>query len=219
MKLKHFLSGTPALHAFLCLCLAAFGAAQVQAEESLLPPQQIIKETSDKLQQELKSKEMKGDFAQAKRFVEKVIDPHVDFNRVSALVLGKNWKRASPDQRERFRKEFRELLIRTYAAAFTEYSSWSIRYLPLRMKPDDRKVIVKTQILQPGARPVAVNYRMINKKGGWKVYDIIIEGISLVTNYRTTFKNEVAKTGSLDSVIQRLAERNTAAIKTNRTES
>ncbi|MEN8261743.1 MAG: ABC transporter substrate-binding protein, partial [Pseudomonadota bacterium] len=143
----------------------------------------------------------------------------VDFNRVSALVLGKNWKKASGDQKARFKKEFKALLIRTYAAAFTEYASWKIRYIPLRMRPDDKKVVVKTEILQPGARPVAVNYRMINKKGDWKVYDIIIEGISLVTNYRTTFKNEVAKSGSLDSVIERLADRNTAALKSGKTKS
>lgn len=137
----------------------------------------------------------------------------MDFNRVSALVLGKYWKTANDAQKERFRQEFKTLLVRTYATAFTEYADWTIRYLPLKMEPEEDKVVVKTEILQPGAAPTAVDYRMANVGGEWKVYDILIEGVSLLQNYRTSFGQEIAQSGSLDGVINRLAERNSAALK------
>jgi phospholipid transport system substrate-binding protein len=87
-----------------------------------------------------------------------------------------------------------------------------VRFLPYKLKEGDKKVIVKTQILQPGIQPLAVNYRMVLTKGEWKVYDIMIEGVSLVTNYRTSIKNEVKKLGSLNAVIDNLAKKNKAAL-------
>ena len=89
---------------------------------------------------------------------------------------------------------------------------WSVRFLPINMEDDEKKVMVKTEILQPGLQPIAVNYRMLNSKGQWKVYDIMIEGVSLVTNYRTSFKNEMERSGSLQEVINQLAKRNTEAL-------
>jgi phospholipid transport system substrate-binding protein len=145
-------------------------------------------------------------------FVEKVVDPFIDFNRVSALVLGKTWKKATKDEKRRFKHEFHTLLVRTYSRAFFEFKDWSVRYLPLRLKVDAKKTIVKTEILQPGIQPLAINYRMVLTKGQWKAYDIVIEGVSLVTNYRTSIKNEIRKNGSLDAVIKQLADRNAAAL-------
>jgi phospholipid transport system substrate-binding protein len=104
------------------------------------------------------------------------------------------------------------LLVRTYSRAFVEFKDWSVRFLPYKLKAGEKKVIVKTQILQPGIQPLAVNYRMILTKGDWKVYDIMIEGVSLVTNYRTSIKNEVKKFGSLSAVIDELARKNSAAL-------
>jgi phospholipid transport system substrate-binding protein len=197
---------------FVFLLLGApFGTAR--AEESLLPPQQVIQETSDKLQRSLQQKQFKDDFVKATKLVEEIINPHVDFDRVSYMILGKYWKPASPDQRERFKKEFRTLLVRTYTTAFTEYANWTIRYLPLRMDPDDKRVVVHTQILQPGAQPVGVDYRMVKSDGRWKVYDVLIEGISLVQNYRTSFTEEIARSGSLEDFIDHIAQRNSTAMK------
>lgn len=178
----------------------------------LTAPQITIEKASTRLKEKLQDESFTTDFAKINIFVEEVINPHVDFNRISALVLGKLWKKASKSEKLRFKQEFKILLVRTYSRAFVEFNDWSVRFLPLKMKAGTRKVIVKTEILQPGIQPLAVNYRMVLSKGTWKVYDIMIEGVSLVTNYRTSIKNEVKKHGSLNAVIEKLARKNTAAL-------
>lgn len=178
------------------------------AETDLNQPQLIVKDTSTRLQAAMRASPPAGNFDRASEIVTEILEPHVDFVRVSALVLGKHWKRATIDQKKRFMKEFKNLLVRTYAVAFSEYAEWDINYVPLKFGPEDKKVFVKTEVLRPGAPPVSVNYRMVRRDNTWKVYDVVIEGISFITNYRTTFKNEVARTGSLESVIDRLAQRN-----------
>jgi len=132
-------------------------------------------------------------------------------------VLGQIWKTASADERQRFKEEFQTLLVRTYSRAFVEFHDWSIRYLPLEMESGATKVVVKTEVLQPGMQPIAVNYRMLLSQGDWKAYDIMIEGVSLVTNYRTTFSNEVKTKGSLSAVIDGLAKRNAEALAGGKT--
>ena len=135
----------------------------------------------------------------------------------SALVLGKLWKNATTDERERFKQEFQTLLIRTYSRAFVEFKEWTVRYLPLEMESGATKVIVKTQVLQPGIQPIAVDYRMALHDNEWKAYDIMIEGVSLVTNYRTTFAEEMQTKGSLNAVIDGLAKRNAEALASKAT--
>ena len=210
---------TPSLLDSLLVVLLFVPGLTTQAETALSKPQLIIKETSEKLQSAMKINPPSGDVKRANEIVSEIIEPHVDFNRVSALVLGKHWKQATTDQKKRFKEEFRNLLIRTYAVAFSEYSEWDIEYLPLRIASEENKAFVKTEIIRPGAPPIAVNYRMIHKKSGWKVYDVVIEGISFIKNYRTTFKNEVARTGSLESVIDRLAARNHELLEKSNTDS
>jgi phospholipid transport system substrate-binding protein len=183
-------------------------SAPVRADAELSQPQLIVKTAADQLQAAMKENPPTGNYQRASQIVTEILEPHVDFVRVSALVLGKHWKRATSDQKKRFMKEFRNLLVRTYAVAFSEYSEWDIHYIPLKFSPEDKKVFVKTEIVRPSAPPVSVDYRMVRKDNSWKVYDVVIEGISFITNYRTTFKNEVARSGSLDSVIERLAQRN-----------
>ncbi|CCE25131.1 MlaC/ttg2D family ABC transporter substrate-binding protein [Methylotuvimicrobium alcaliphilum] len=181
----------------------------------LLLPQQAIAEASDKLKEKMQNPEFIKDFAQITDFVESAIYPHVDFNRISALVLGKYWRDATPEERAQFNNEFRNLLVRTYSRAFVEFKDWSVRFLPLKMESDATKVVVKTEILQPGIQPIAVDYRMVLIKGKWKAYDILIEGVSLVTNYRTTFNNEIRNSGSLSAVIETLKTRNAEALSKN----
>jgi len=182
--------------------------------ENLVPPQQLIEETSNKILEELRRIDYKVDFAKAVEIVNKHIEPHVDFDRFAALVLGKYWRKATPDQRRRFKKEFKTMLIRTYATAYGEYAEWEIHFKPVRnWKPDARKVVVRTEFVQRGKEPAEVDFRMIRRGDEWKVYDVIIEGVDLVKNYRTTFGEEIAKTGSLDSLIDRLAELNRKAFE------
>ena len=213
MKTKQYSSyGLVFLFGLFMGLMPASGAMAAE----LLSPQKAIEGASSQLKEKLQNPSFTKDFSQITSFVESVIYPHVDFNRISALVLGKLWRTASQDERIRFKKEFKTLLIRTYSRAFIEFNDWSVRFLPLKMAPNATKVIVKTEILQPGIQPIGVNYRMLLTKGEWKVYDIMIEGVSLVTNYRTTFSNEVKSKGSLAAVIDALAVRNAEALASNK---
>jgi len=208
MKAIHFM-----IFGLLALLLSVT-SINVSADE-LAPPQQVIKVSSDKLQARMQDKSFIKDFGKVNQFVNEVIYPHTDFDKISALVLGKLWKTATNDERERFKHEFQTLLVRTYSRAFVEFKEWSVRFLPLEIEASANKAIVKTEVLQPGIQPVAVNYRMfLADDGKWKAYDIMIEGVSLVTNYRTTFTNEVQTKGSLSAVIDGLVKRNAEALST-----
>ncbi len=191
--------------------LGLMSVTQVIAAD-LLPPQQPIHAASVTLQERLQDKTFTQDFAKIAKFVNEVIYPHTDFDRISALVLGGLWKTATNDERERFKNEFQTLLVRTYSRAFVEFKDWSVRFLPLEMEPGATKVVVRTEVLQPGIQPIGVNYRMLLSNGEWKAYDIMIEGVSLVTNYRTTFASEVQSKGSLNAVIEGLVKRNAEAL-------
>lgn len=180
--------------------------------EDLQPPQKIIQSVSEQLKQKLQDKVFTKDFAQVTQFVNGVIDPHTDFNKIAPLVLGKHWKAATTHEQERFKHEFQILLVRTYSRAFVEYNNWSMTLLPLEASTEPTKTIVKTKVMQPGQQPVDVNYRMLLSRGEWKVYDIMIDGVSLVTNYRATFSDEIQTKGSLSAVIDALAKRNTEAL-------
>lgn len=180
--------------------------------EVLQPPQQVIQSVSTQLQQKLKDKTFTKNFAQVTEYVNGVISLHTDFDKIAPLVLGKHWKAATADEQERFKHEFQTLIVRTYSRAFIEYNDWTIRFLPLEMADGTTKVIVKTEVLQPSQQPVGVNYRMFLSKGEWKVYDILIDGVSLVTNYRSTFNDEIQTKGSLSAVIDGLVKRNAEAL-------
>lgn len=206
MKFKHF-----TLFSLFTVVLGFMPVAPSLAAD-LAAPQLAIETASNKLQQKLQDKSFTGDFAKVTEFVNEVIYPHTDFNLISSLVLGKLWKSATPDEQERFKHEFQTLLVRTYSRAFVEFKDWTVRYLPLQMESGATKVVVKTEVLQPGIQPIGVNYRMVLSDGAWKAYDIMIEGVSLVTNYRTTFANEVQTKGSLNAVIEGLVKRNAEAL-------
>lgn len=196
-----------AVFGLFAVLLGLMPVTDVIAGELLLP-QQVIQSVSTQLQGRLKDKLFTQDFAQVNQFVNGVINPHTDFDKIAPLVLGKHWKTATSAEQDRFTHEFQTLLIRTYSRAFVEYNDWSVRYLPLEMPNGATKVIVKTEVLQPGQNPIDVNYRMYLIKGEWKVYDIMIDGVSLVTNYRSTFNEDIQRKGSLSAVIDALAKRN-----------
>jgi phospholipid transport system substrate-binding protein len=184
---------------------------KVNADE-LSSPQQVIESVSTQIKEKLKDKSFTQDFAQVTAYVNGVIDPHADFDRISMLVLGKLWKTATNEEQERFKHEFQTPLVRTYSRAFVEFNNWSIRFLPIVMESNATRIIVKTEVTQPSKQPVEVNYRMLLSKGEWKVYDIMIDGVSLVTNYRSTFNEQIKTKGSLGVVIDDLAKRNAEAL-------
>lgn len=197
---------------FLWAILLGLMPAAKSVAENLQAPQQVIQNVSTELQKKLKDKAFTQDFAQVTRFVNGVISQHTDFDKIAPLVLGKNWKTASAEEQQRFKQEFQTLIVRTYSRAFIEYNDWTLRFPPLEMSNEATKVIVKTQILQPNRQPVEVNYRMFLGNGEWKVYDILIDGVSLVTNYRSTFSQEIQSKGSLSAVIDGLVKRNAEAL-------
>jgi phospholipid transport system substrate-binding protein len=175
-------------------------------------PEQVIQSVSEQIKQKLQNKSFTKDFAQVTKFVNGVIYPHTDFDKIAPLVLGKHWKTATPSEQERFKNEFQTLLVRAYSRAFVEYNNWTINFLPLEISNEATKAIVKTKVLQPGQQPIDVNYRMFLSRGEWKVYDIMIDGVSLVTNYRSTFDDEIRNKGSLSAVIDGLVKRNAEAL-------
>lgn len=202
---KHFVTV-----GLLAISLGFFFVNQAKAED-LHAPQLVIQNVSNQLQQKLQDKAFSNDFAQVVRFVNNLIEPHTDFEKIAPLVLGSHWKTATAAEQKRFQQEFQTLLVRIYSRAFVEYKDWSIRFMPLKMM-DDSKVTVITDVLQPQQQPVQVNYRMFLSNGNWKVYDIVIAGISLVTTYRSTFNDEIKTKGSLSAVIDALVKRNNEAL-------
>ena len=192
------------------LLTALFGFFSVADAE--IAPDTLVKQTAEEVLTIVKNdKEVQaGNQQQLYAVVEAKILPNFDFDRVCRMVLGKNWKSATPEQQASFQKEFRSLLLRTYSSALGKYKDQTIEYKPLRAEPDAKNVSVKTQILQQGGQPVAVDYSLVKGDAGWKVYDIVIENVSLVTNYRSQFSNEIRQNG-LDSLNKKLADKNKAA--------
>ncbi len=143
------------------------------------------------------------------QLVEIKVLPHFNFVHMTQLAVGRNWRQATPEQQKSLVDEFRTLLVRTYTTAFMQYKDQTVDYKPLRMAPTDTEVLVKSLIRQTGGQPVAIDYNMENLGSGWKVYDVKIEGISLVENYRNTFNSEVQKNG-VDGLIKALSDKNKA---------
>ncbi len=138
--------------------------------------------------------------------VDEYVIPHFDFERMSQVVLAKFWHRATPEQQKKFVAQFQQLLVRTYAAALREYSTQKVEFFPARQRGDG-EVSVRTQVVQSGSPPIPIQYEMHMRNGKWMVYDVSIDGVSLVINYRSTFASEIRSNG-IDGLIQRLVEHN-----------
>lgn len=188
--------------------MLCFTAGALAAES----PDALVKRTAEDVMAIVKNdKEIQaGNQDKIFALAEEKILPNFNFDRVSRLVLGKNWTKATPDQKAAFQTEFRTLLLRTYATALSKFKNQTIEYKPLRLADGANTAAVKTVILQPGGQPIAVDYALEKQADNWKVYDIVIEGVSLVTNYRGQFTQEIRQNG-LDSLIKKLAEKNSAA--------
>ena len=173
-------------------------------------PQTLIKTSSDRMQKALK--ENKATIEKNPSFVyglvDKILLPNFDFSKMSKLALGKNWRKASKAQRERFIGEFRLLLVRTYSIAMLEFTDGDIVFLPFRGDLAKKKVKVKMEIARPNGPTIPMALSMyLNKQKKWMVYDVKIDGISLVTNYRSSFAKEIRNDG-IDKLIDKLSTRN-----------
>lgn len=172
-------------------------------------PQKIVRETGDQVLAEVTARkaELEADPALIYPLVEATVVPHFDFRKMSQSALGRFWRQATEEQKVALTNEFRELLVRTYATALLGYSGQQIQYLPVQYRPGDERVMVPTRIASPKAPPIPVNYRLRLKNDRWLVYDVVIDGVSLITNYRTQFATEVRRSG-IDGLISSMASKN-----------
>lgn len=189
---------------FSMVCLAVL---PLRAAE--MAPDALAKSVTEEVLAVLRSDKdiQAGDVRKVVDLVEKKVLPHFNFVRMTRLAVGVNWRQASPEQQKSLINEFRALLVHTYAATFVAYRNQTIDIRPLRMDPKDAEVVVKSQIKQPGGKPVTVDYRMEKTDAGWKVYDVVVADISLVQNYRGSFETEVRK-GGISGLIQTLVDKN-----------
>lgn len=180
------------------------------AVANVAPPDQVAREASDKIIKLIKANRdtYARDHKKLYEMVDREILPYFDFRAMSRAVLGRHWREASEEQRERFTKEFRDLLVRTYATALLKYTNEEIKFLPFRAPAADEKTaLVKTEVVQPGGPSIPIHYSFYRTDQGWKVYDVAIEGVSLVTNYRGTYAEKV-RTQGLDALIASIADAN-----------
>ena len=196
------------MKAFILATLAA-ACSFTAAATSSTSAQDLVKTTTDQVLETLANEREAIENSPDRLFeiVDEIVLPHFDFERMSRRVLGKAWKRASPEQQSNFIKEFQTLLVRTYATALKAYSDETIEFLPSREKEGGKETTIRTQIVLSGSPPIPMNYEMYERDDGWKVFDVAIDGVSLVINYRSTFRSEIRKNG-VDGLIARLAKHN-----------
>ncbi len=194
-----------AIGATLFAVLAAV-AMPANAQEA---PDAMVKRVSQDVIATIKADPLiqAGNEARIREVIEAKLVPNFDFPRMTALAMGKNWRAATPEQQKRLADEFKTLLVRTYSGALAKYRDETIDYKPLRMNPSDTDVTVRTLVMKSGGQPVQIDYTLTKSADGWKVFDVVIGGVSLVTNYRDEF-NEQIKNGGVDGLIKTLADRN-----------
>lgn len=148
-----------------------------------------------------------GNTKRAIELIEQKVLPHFNFQHMTALAVGKDWRKATPEQQQKLTQEFKTLLVRTYSNALTGYKNKTLRYKALKMNAGDTEVTVPTEVLQPGGQPIQLDYNLEKTDSGWKVFDVMVGGISLVTNYRDQFAQEV-RSGGIDGLVKAIASKN-----------
>jgi phospholipid transport system substrate-binding protein len=171
-------------------------------------PEQLVQKITQEVLESIKSDKQlaAGDKQKAVKLAEEKVLPYIDFEEATRLALGRAWAKATPEQQKKLVAEFRNMLVRTYSNAIGEYQGQNLKVLPSRGKQDPQDTTVRTQFVRPGAPPLPIDFQMRNN-GGWKVYDIAVEGVSLVLTYRSEF-DAVVKQDGIDGLIKRLAQKN-----------
>lgn len=195
----------------MTMIMSGMMAVQAQASQS---PQALVEQTSKQMLDKLKEEAsvLKTDPGRIYELVNQIVLPHFDFEYMSQMVLAKYWRRATPEQRHAFTQEFRTLLVRTYATSLNQYTDQKLTFAPFRPDARPELATVHSEVDQPGAQPIPIDYRLRDEGGEWKVFDVVIDGVSLVTNYRSSFAKEIRDNG-LDDLIKTLADRNKEASK------
>jgi phospholipid transport system substrate-binding protein len=190
-----------------CFFLALLPAL---AQAQTVAPDVLVKTITDEVATAIKKDRaiQAGDTAKAADLIEAKIVPHFNFTRMARIAMARNWRTATPEQQKEITVEFKTLLVRTYSTALTNYRDQQIDYKPLRAKPEDAEVTVKSEVKPSGSsQPVSIDYEMEKTPNGWKVYDVKVGGVSLVTTYRDTFASEVRERG-IDGLIKSLSAKN-----------
>lgn len=186
--------------------LFALAASAARAEEA--PDALVQRVAEDTLSAIRADKDLQaGNPAKVKQLIESKLVPNFDTARMTALAMGRNWRAATPEQQKQLTEQFQTLLIRTYSNALTSYRDNKMNYKPLRMNPGDTEVIVRTEVTRSGQAPVQIDYSMEKTPDGWKAYDVVVAGVSLVTNYRDEF-NDLVKSSGVDGLIKALTDKN-----------
>lgn len=194
------------LRSFLLALAMVLGLTTGPARAADTPPDELARTTTQEVLAILKQdKELKsGNIEKVHQLVEAKVLPNFDFNRMTQLALGKHWPRATAKQKQALVTEFRNLLVRTYSSSLTAYTNQTVEFKPLAMKPGATDVTVRSEIRQPGGQPIPIDYSFYKTDFGWKVYDVAIDGVSLVTNYRASFSNTIRQSG-IDGLIKTMA--------------
>ena len=196
------------MKSLLSVLFGLFFAASGALANEEAPDAMIRKVTDDVLNIVRQDKDIRsGNTKKAIELVEAKVLPNFNFQRMTALAMGRDWNKANAEQKKRLTDEFKTLLVRTYSNALTGYKDQTIRYKPAKLQSGDTEVMVRTEIVQPGNKPIALDYSLEKQSEGWKVYDVVVAGVSLVTNYRDTFNQEVRANG-VDGLIDMLAKKN-----------
>jgi len=201
-----------ALAAAMAIVAAGGARAQSQAQAEMTPPDLLVKTVTLEVVDILrKDKDIQDGTAEGRRKVVALIEtkvlPHFNFQAMTASAVGRNWSKASPEQKAHLSDEFKTLLVRTYSSALAAYSNQKFEFRPLRAKPTDTDVTVNVRVIQSGAQPVTIDYDMEKRPSGWKVWDVRVAGVSLVANYRTEFDTQV-RAGGIDGLIKALQAKN-----------
>ncbi len=207
---RHFKTAALAVLPVFALLVSFAGHASVQAQD--IGPDQLVRMTVDRIVEIVKSDKaiQAGDIKRILDVAETHAAPHFNFVRMTRLAMGANWKQANPAQQEELVRQFRTLLLRTYAVALKEYRNQIIDVRPLKVPAGSTDVQVKTLVNQPGAQAIPIDYDMERTPQGWKVYDVTVGGVSLVVNFRSSFDGEIRKSG-VDGLVKSMAERNRSA--------
>ncbi|MDX5364072.1 MAG: ABC transporter substrate-binding protein [Pseudazoarcus pumilus] len=197
----------------LAVCLSVtsvLASASVPTDK----PDELVKALTEDVLEVLRSDGglKNGDVSRAVESIEKIVLPHFDLRRMTMLAVGRDWRNATAEQQQRLINSFYDMLVRTYSNALTEYRNQTVAFRPLRMNPGDRTVRVQTEVQQPGGQPIPVDYMLEQNGKAWKVFDVVIAGVSLVTNYRGTFAQEI-RAGGIDGLIRALETRGSEIAK------
>jgi phospholipid transport system substrate-binding protein len=181
------------------------------AQHDVAPDQLVQKITNEVLAALKSDKELAaGDKQKALKLAEEKVLPYIDFEQSTRLAVGRAWKQASPEQQKKLVSEFRNMLVRTYSNAIGTYQGQTLKVLPSRGKQDPEDTTVRTQFIRPGGQPLPIEFAMRKTDQGWKVYDITVEGVSLVLTYRSEF-DQVVKQEGMEGLIKRLSQKNSPA--------